>query len=201
MYPTRRQKIILEVIRDYMAEHGQAPTLLEIAQRCQLSSLATVHRHLALLQERGLLRRRKSRRRGIELKPAARATLAVAVPLMGRIAAGKPIEAVRDTKQISIPRDLARRGGTYALMVRGDSMRDEGVHDGDIVVVEDRDHAREGEMVVALIEGREATLKTLHRDKGKVRLQPANESIPPIFVRPADLRIQGVVTGLIRRYI
>jgi repressor LexA len=200
MYPTRKQKIILDAVQLYIAETGQAPTLQEIARRCHLSSLATVHRHLALLQERGLLRRRKSRRRGIELKPAARAALAVAVPLAGNIAAGRPIEAVLGEEKLEIPRELARRTGTFALRVKGDSMRDEQIHDGDFVVLEKRDHARDGEVVVALIDGREATLKTFKKERGRIRLQPANPSVAPIYVRPADLRIQGVVTGLIRIY-
>ena len=200
MYPTRKQKIILDAVQLYIAETGQAPTLQEIARRCHLSSLATVHRHLALLQERGLLRRRKSRRRGIELKPAARAALAVAVPLAGNIAAGRPIEAVLGEEKLEIPRELARRTGTFALRVKGDSMRDEQIHDGDFVVLEERDHARDGEVVVALIDGREATLKTFKKERGRIRLQPANPSVAPIYVRPADLRIQGVVTGLIRIY-
>ena len=200
MYPTRKQKIILDAVQQYIAETGQAPTLQEIARRCHLSSLATVHRHLALLQERGLLRRRKSRRRGIELKPAARAALAIAVPLAGNIAAGRPIEAVQGEEEIVIPRELARRTKTFALRVKGDSMRDEQIHDGDFVVLEERDHARDGEVVVALIDGREATLKTFKKERGRIRLQPANRSMAPIYVRPADLRIQGVVTGLIRIY-
>lgn len=200
MYPTRKQKVILDAVQQHIAETGQAPTLQEIARRCHLSSLATVHRHLALLQERGLLRRRKSRRRGIELKPAARAALAVAVPLAGNIAAGRPIEAVQGEERIAIPRDLARRTKTFALRVRGDSMRDEQIHDGDFVVLEERDHARDGEVVVALIDGREATLKTFKKERGRIRLQPANPSVAPIYVRAADLRIQGVVTGLIRIY-
>ena len=200
MYPTRRQKVILDVIQQHIAEHGQPPTLVEIARRCGLSSLATVHRHLALLQERGLLKRRKGRRRGIELRPAARATFAVGVPLLGTIAAGRPIEAVQDERIVAIPRGLARPGSTYVLQVRGDSMRDEQIHDGDYVVIEKRDHALDGEVVVALLERREATLKTLRHEPGRVRLQPANASMPPIVVRPADVEIQGVVTALIRRY-
>jgi repressor LexA len=200
MYPTRKQKIILDAVQQHIAETGQPPTLQEIAQRCGLSSLATVHRHLALLQERGLLRRRKSRRRGIELKPAARAALAVTVPLAGTISAGRPIEAVQGGEEIQIPRELARHPKTFALRVRGDSMRDEQIHDGDFVVLEEREHARDGDVVVALIDGREATLKTLKKERGRIRLQPANASVAPIYVRPNDLRIQGVVTGLIRIY-
>ena len=200
MYPTRKQKIILDAVQQYIAANGQPPTLQEIARLCHLSSLATVHRHLALLQERGLLRRRKSRRRGIELKPAARAALAVSVPLAGNISAGRPIEAVRDGEQVAIPRELARHPKTFALRVRGHSMRDEQIHDGDLVVLEERDHASDGDVVVALIDGRDATLKTFKKERGRIRLQPANPAVAPIYVRPADLRIQGVVTGLIRVY-
>lgn len=200
MYPTRRQKAVLDAIRQHITDTGQSPTLQELADRCQLSSLATVHRHLALLQERGLLRRRKSRRRGIELTPATRSAFAELVPLLGSIAAGQPIEAISDRQEIAIPCDLLGRRKNYVLRVKGDSMRDEQIYDGDFVVVEERQHASEGEVVVALIEGRDATLKTLRRGRGRVRLQPANPSVAPIFVRPEDLRIQGVVTGLIRKY-
>ena len=200
MHPTKRQKEILDQIQSFIAEKGYAPSLKEIARRCGLSSVATVHKHLALMQERGLLRRQKSRRRGIELTPAPAVAQAVEVPLLGTIAAGRPIEAVTDESKVALPRDMVRKGSTYVLRVRGDSMRDEQIRDGDYVVVEDRKEARDGEVVVALIDGREATLKTLHREAGRIRLQPANPSMKPIYVRPGDLRIQGVVTGLIRRF-
>lgn len=200
MHPTKRQKEILETIESFIAEKGYAPSLKEIARRCGLSSVATVHKHLALMQERGLLRREKSRRRGIELTPAAPSAQAVEVPLLGTIAAGRPIEAVADASKVMLPRDMVRKGRTYVLRVRGDSMRDEQIRDGDYVVVEDRQEARDGEVVVALIDGREATLKTLHREAGRVRLQPANPAVKPIYVRPSDLRVQGVVTGVLRRY-
>lgn len=200
MHPTRRQKEILEQIRAFIAKNGYAPSLTELARRCGLRSVATVHKHLALMQERGLLRRKKGRRRGIELLPAASAVQAVEVLLTGQIAAGRPIEAVADERTIVLPRDMVRGGRTYVLRVRGDSMIDEQVRDGDYVVVEDRRTARNGEMVVALIDGREATLKTLYREKGRVRLQPANPSLSPIYVDPGTLLIQGVVKGLIRRF-
>ncbi len=200
MHPTRRQKEILDAIKDLMAETGRAPTLAEIARRCRLASVSTVHAHLGLLQERGFVRRRKSLRRGIELRPLALTTGAVEVPLLGTIAAGQPIEAVPESTGVVIPRDLAGRGRTYVLRVRGDSMRDEQIRDGDYIVVEERSTARDGEVVVALIEGREATLKTLRRESGRIRLQPANPAVAPIVVRPDDLAIQGVVIGLIRRY-
>ena len=192
MHPTKRQKEILDQIQSFIAEKGYAPSLKEIARRCGLSSVATVHKHLALMQERGLLRRQKSRRRGIELTPAPAVAQAVEVPLLGTIAAGRPIEAVTDESKVALPRDMVRKGSTYVLRVRGDSMRDEQIRDGDYVVVEDRKEARDGEVVVAL--------KTYRREAGRIRLQPANPSMKPIYVRPGDLRIQGVVTGLIRRF-
>ena len=200
MHPTRRQKEILEKIRALIAEKGYAPSLAEIARACGLSSVSTVHKHLTLMQERGLLRRRKSRRRGIELMATAAPAAAAEVPLLGTIAAGRPIEAIEDQRTVAIPRDLAGRGKTFVLKVRGDSMIDEQIRDGDYIVVEERPEARDGEMVVALIEGREATLKTLYRERGRIRLQPANPSLKPIYVAPDDLRVRGVVTGVIRRF-
>ena len=201
MLPTRRQKAVLDAIQEHLSETGQAPTLTEIARRCGLSSVATVHRHIALLQERGLLRRRRSRRRGIELKAAARRSSAAELPLLGTIAAGKPIEALAEDLTTAVPRDLVRRPAeTFVLRVQGDSMRDEQILDGDLVVVERRDRAEDGQVVVALVEGRDATLKTLRRDRGRVWLQPAHPTLPPIEVDAATLRIQGVVTGLFRRF-
>jgi repressor LexA len=200
MHPTRRQKEILEHIRSFMAARGRTPSLSEIGSRCGLSSVATVHKHLVLLEERGLLRRRRGRRRAIELLPAAFQAAAVEVPLAGSIAAGRPIEAIQETRAMTLPRALARRGRTYVLRVRGHSMLDEQIWDGDYVVVEDRRVARDGETVVALLEGGEATLKTFHRERGRIRLQPANPSLEPIYVRPEALRIQGVVTGLLRTF-
>jgi repressor LexA len=200
MHPTRRQKEILDQIRAFIAEKGYAPSLAEIARRSGLSSVSTVHKHLTLMQERGLLRRRKSRRRGIELSPAAAPAAAAEVPLLGTIAAGQPIEAVADQRTVVIPRELAGRGRTYVLRVKGDSMIDEQIRDGDYVVVEERPEARDGEMVVALIDGREATLKTLYRERGRVRLQPANPALKPIYVRPDELNVRGIVTGVIRRF-
>src|SRR5881628_1623973 len=170
MHPTRRQKEILEEIRAFIAEKGHPPSLTELARRCGLRSVATIHKHICLMQERGLLRRKKSRRRPIELLPAASAGLVVEVPLTGQIAAGRPIEAIADELTVVLPRDMIRGDRTFALRVKGDSMIDEQVRDGDFVVVEDRRTAHDGDMVVALIDGREATLKTFHREKGRIRL-------------------------------
>jgi len=199
--PTRRQKEILEALRSLGAERGRTPTLAEIARRAGLASVSTVHKHLALLEERGLLkRRRRGRRRRMDLLPAATGRAAVPVPLLGRIAAGRPIEAIAEAGNIPLPADMARGVRTYVLQVRGDSMVEEQILDGDYVVVEDRATARDGEVVVALLDGREATLKTLRRGRGRIRLVPANPSMKPIEIRQEALRVQGVVTGVLRRY-
>ena len=201
MLPTRRQKAILEAVRALLAERGEAPTLEAIARRAGLASVSTVHKHLELLQERGLLRRRrKGRRQTIELLALASSGSAIEVPLMGTIAAGRPIEAIQEEKAVALPASLVRGRRTYVLRVTGDSMIDEQIRDGDYVVVEERTSPRNGEMVVALIDGREATLKTFRRDKGRIRLQPANPEVAPVFVRPETLRIQGIVTGVLRTY-
>ncbi|OLD62893.1 MAG: repressor LexA [Acidobacteria bacterium 13_1_40CM_2_68_5] len=201
MLPTHRQREILEAIRSHVARHGRAPTLLEIARRVGLASISTVHKHLELLEERGLVRRRrKGRRQTIDLLPQARRGSAVDVPLLGRIAAGRPIEAIADERAVPLSREFVAQGRTYVLEVKGDSMVQEQILDGDYVVVEDRRTPKQGEVVVALIDGREATLKTFRRDRGRVRLQPANPSMEPIFVRPESLQIQGVVRGVLRRY-
>ncbi|MFQ5876833.1 MAG: transcriptional repressor LexA [Acidobacteriota bacterium] len=201
MHPTRRQKQILEILRSHIAREGRSPTLARIARRCGLASPATVHKHLSLLEQRGLLRRRRRGRRGeITLRPAAYSTAAVELPLLGRIAAGRPIEAIVEPESIPVPRALVGRGRAYVLRVRGDSMVDEGIRDGDYIVVESRDHARDGEVVVALLEGREATLKVLRRGRRGLVLEPANPSMRPIRIRGRSIVIQGVVTGLLRRY-
>ena len=201
MLPTRRQKEILEALRSLSAERGRPPTLAEIAGRAGLASSSTVHKHLELLEERGLLkRRRRGRRRGVDLLPAAQSGSAVEVPLLGRIVAGRPIETIAEQRAVALPRDLARGRRTYVLQVKGDSMVEEQILDGDYVVVEERAVPRNGEVVVALVDGREATLKTYRRDRGRVRLIPAHPSMKPIVVRPESLRVQGIVSGVLRRY-
>src|SRR3989442_14644476 len=147
---------------------------MEIARRVGLSSVSTVHKHLELLEERGLVRRRrKGRRQAIDLLPQARRGSAIDVPLLGRIAAGRPIEAIADERAVPLPRGFVAPGRTYVLEVKGDSMMQEQILDGDYVVVEDRRAPKNGEVAVALIESREATLKWFRRGQGRVRLQPA----------------------------
>jgi len=200
MLPTRRQKEILGAVRSLTAEHGRAPTLQEIASRVGLASVSTVHKHVELLEGRGLLRRRRGRRREIELLPEAHLGAAVEVPLLGRIVAGRPIETIAEDRRVALPRDMLRGSRAYVLQVKGDSMVEEQILDGDYVVVEERATPKDGEVVVALIDGREATLKRYRRARGRVRLLPAHPSMKPIDVRPESLRVQGVVAGLLRRY-
>ena len=201
MHLTRRQKEILDYLGRHIERKGYAPTIEEIGDHFGLSSLATVHKHLTNLQEKGLIKRAWNRSRALELVPTEVAVRAVELPLLGRVAAGTPIEAVQSTETIFVPEDMVGRKSTYVLQVKGDSMIEEQIRDGDYVIVEDRKTARDGEMVIALLEGENVTLKKLYREGGgKVRLQPANSRMKPIFVDQADVRVQGVVIGVLRKY-
>ena len=197
---TRRQREILEFITSFLRKHGYAPSLMEIGAEFGLSSPATVHKHLEALEARGRIRRSRGRRRFVEVIPEETVPRSVELPLLGIVAAGRPIEAVEQTETVSVPAFMVRRERTYVLQVAGDSMIDEQIRDGDYIVVEDRKEAADGETVVALLEEREATLKKFYREKGKVRLQPANRALSPLIVPGRSVRIQGVVTGLIRRF-
>ncbi len=201
MHLTRRQKEILDYLSEYIGSQGYAPTIEEIGHHFGLSSLATVHKHLTNLQEKGLIKRAWNRSRALELIPAGVTVRAVEVPLLGRVAAGAPIEAIESTETIFVPEDMLGRGRTYVLQVKGDSMIEEQIRDGDYVIVEDRQAARDGEMVIALLGGDSATLKKFYRESGGViRLQPANSAMKPIFVDEEDMRVRGVVIGVLRKY-
>jgi repressor LexA len=198
---TRRQKEILDFLGRHIEKKGYAPTIEEIGEQFGLSSLATVHKHLSNLQQKGLIKRAWNRSRALELVPTEVTVRAVELPLLGRVAAGTPIEAVQSTETIFVPEDMVGRKDTYVLQVKGESMIDEQIRDGDYVIVENRRTARDGEMVIALVERDNVTLKKIYWDAGgKVRLQPANARMKPIFVDQADLRIQGVVIGVLRKY-
>lgn len=197
---TKRQREIYDYIRWFLEENGYAPSLEEIAGHFGLSSVATVHEHLSNLESKGALRRDPNRSRAVELTGPAPA-VAVELPLLGRVAAGQPIEAIPEDETIAVPEDLLGRGETFALKVAGDSMIDEHIADGDYVIVERRDIARDGERVVALIDGESATLKTLYREPdGRIRLQPANEHHRPQVYDAARVRVQGVAIGVLRKY-
>jgi repressor LexA len=200
-FVTRRQKQIFDFLVHYLRRKGYAPTIEETADHFGLKSLATVHKHFSNLESKGLIRRSWNRSRALEILPDESPDGGVPIPLLGYVAAGSPIEAIETRETLTVPPDLAGAKGTYALRVRGESMIDEQIRDGDYVVVENRQSARDGEMVIALVGNEGVTLKKLFREReGRVRLQPANPSLQPIFVDEADLRIQGVVIGLLRKY-
>ena len=201
MYLTRRQKEILDYLDRHISRKGYAPTIEEIGEHFGLSSLATVHKHLSNLQSKGLVKRDWNRSRALELVPTPVAVAAVELPLLGRVAAGSPIEAITASETIFVPEDMVGRRDTYVLQVKGDSMIDEQIRDGDFVIVENRKHANDGEMVIALLDGDSATLKKIYREGGgMLRLQPANARVKPILVDQDRLSIQGVVIGVLRKY-
>ena len=201
MHLTRRQKQILDFVAQHIAREGYAPTIEEIGGHFGLRSLATVHKHLTNLQRKGLIKREWNRSRALELVPSEMEVRAVELPLLGRVAAGSPIEAIESAETVFVPEDMLGRGETYVLQVKGDSMIEEQIRDGDYVIVENRQEARDGEMVIALIDGESVTLKKLFREPGRrVRLQPANARLDPIYVDADRLQVQGVVIGVLRRY-
>jgi len=197
---TRRQREVFEFIRQFLAERGYSPSLEEIGAHFGLSSVATVHKHVQHLVEKGYLRKAWNRSRSVEpVEPPS--SHVVALPLLGTVAAGAPIEAVEVEETIEVPRHLVpRRGSCFVLRVRGDSMIGEQIRDGDFVVVESRSEASDGDTVVALLRGSDATLKTFYRRGESVSLQPANASMQPIELPGREVQIRGVVRGLVRRY-
>jgi repressor LexA len=200
---TERQLEILRFVARTLAERGVAPTLREIAQAFSFTSTASAQKHVLVLERKGFIRREKHQKRGLSLgedaAPAA-GLPAVVVPLLGVVAAGSPIEAISDPESFAVPPSFLRGGDHFALRVRGDSMIEDGIHDGDVVLVQRRSSARDGEMVVALVAG-EVTLKRLFRlGPGAVRLQPANASLRPLVLPEDEVQVQGIVVGLHRRY-
>lgn len=198
----RRQKQILDFIQQYIQKSGYSPTLQEIADALGLSSLATVHEHLQSLEKKKVIKRYQGAIRGIKIvdKKLAKLLKGVELPILGFIAAGKPIEPYTDphaTLQVS-PSLLSGKKRSYVLQVRGDSMVDEGILDGDYVVVEERKEADSGDIVIAMLKNGFATLKRFFKEKTRVRLEPANAKMKPIYAR--NVQIQGKVVGIIRRY-
>jgi repressor LexA len=197
---TKRQREILDYLNDFIQQHGYAPSLEEIGRRFNLSSLATVHKHLTNLQEKGFIKRAWNRSRSVEVVPSRTGSRAVELPMLGYVAAGFPIEAVVGSETLAVPEDLVGKRDTYVLRVKGDSMIDEQIRDGDFVIVEDRHIADNGEMVIAMLHGSDVTLKKFYREPGHIRLQPANPAMQAILVHPEQVQIQGVVIGVMRRY-
>ena len=203
---TKRQKEVLDFLVSFLNKHGYSPSFEEIARSLKLTSLATVHKHITTLERKGFIRRGYNQSRSIEVmqlpKPVREQVLqrqVAELPLAGRIAAGRPLESVEDRETISLG-DFARSGNTFVLQVKGNSMVDDHILDGDFIVVEQTQVANAGEIIVALVGG-EATLKRFYREPGgKVRLQPANAEMPPIVVPGAEVKIQGRVIGVLRKY-
>jgi repressor LexA len=199
---TRRQREILTFLEGYIKDHGYAPSFEEIAEQFRFQSLATVHEHLTNLERKGYIRRTFNESRSVEVLPPRGVSGATEIPLLGRVAAGMPIEALMHQESLAVPDGmLPRRGGpNYALRVAGDSMVDQHIVDGDYVVVHGRQSAENGELVIALVNGSEATVKKFYREPGGwIRLQPANQSMPPLRFQENEVLIQGVVVGIIRR--
>ncbi len=199
---TRRQREILTFLEAHIGDRGYAPSFEEIAEHFSFQSLATVHEHLSNLERKGYIRRSYNESRSIEVLPPKGTAGASEIPLLGLVAAGAPIESVLHGESIQVPDQmLPRQGPNYALRVRGDSMIDDHILDGDLVVVHGRQTADNGEMVIALVNGADATVKRYFREPGGwVRLQPANASMQPLRFPENELLIQGVVVGVIRRY-
>jgi repressor LexA len=197
---TPRQKEIADFIRRYRSKNGVSPTQREICEEFGYSSFGTVQKHIRLLLEKGVLVRDWNKRRSLALAEEDRAAGAVEIPLAGRIAAGQPIEVEPEGESVAVPEALTRKGQNYVLRVSGHSMVDDGIHDGDFVVVNRREKAANGEMVAALVNG-EATLKRIYNEgDGRIRLQPANDRMAPIYAAEGDVKVQGVVVGLMRKY-
>jgi repressor LexA len=197
---TPRQAEILTFVTAYTEERGFAPTLQEIGTRFGLSSVATVHKHVRHLVDKGYLKReRRNASRDIEVVGAG-VTGLVSIPLLGTVAAGRPIEALAEHEELRVPEEWLGKGRTYALRVRGDSMIDEQIRSGDTVVVEARETARNGETVIALVDGESVTVKQYFREGAVIRLQPANPTVPVMRFPEERVTVQGVVIGVLRRY-
>ncbi|MFQ5849078.1 MAG: transcriptional repressor LexA [Candidatus Binatia bacterium] len=198
---TKRQKEILDFIRSYTRRFGYAPTLVEIGRHFGLTSLATVHKHLKNLEEKRVVRRQWNRSRAVEIIGDSRLRRgAVEVPMLGVVAAGEPIEAVEVADSLVVPEELVRGRNTFVLKVKGDSMIDEQIRDGDLILVQARSAAENGQTVVALVGG-EATVKKFYReDGGRIRLQPANDKLKPIMMSGHQVQVQGIVVAVIRKY-
>ncbi len=207
---TKRQKQVLDFLVEFTEGNGYSPSYEEIAQKLDLASLATVHKHVSALEAKHYVKRSYNQSRSLEVSAKYlqeyrrykdNTSPAVSgVPLLGRIAAGMPVESFSTAEKLQFA-DFAGNGNTYALEVRGDSMIDDHICSGDFVLVENTDSVKDGDIVVALVEGAETTLKRFYREPdGRIRLQPANSQMEPIYVQPAALEVQGRVLAVLRKY-
>ena len=203
---TAKQRRIFDFIRRYIESNHEAPTIAEIGRQFQMRSSASVHAVLTALEREGLIKRTPNVSRGIQIveqkgESAGGGDDDNEIPLLGTVAAGQPIEAILSHDTIAVPKDLQGHGRTFALRVRGESMIDENIQDGDIIIVQSQKTAENGQVVVALIDGNYATVKKFYREPEFIRLEPANPQFKPIFVKTEErIQIQGVVRGLIRKY-
>lgn len=200
MYLTKKQREVYNYIVSYIRRKGYSPTLEEIGFGLGLSSLATIHKHLKHLEDKGIIKRSWNRGRSIEIVGFFDYPTSVELPLLGVVAAGKPIEAVEDNQSITAPQDFVRGQETFVLKVKGDSMIEDQIRDGDFVIVERKNTAENGETVVALIRSEETTIKRFYRDGGRIRLEPANEKMKPMYFPEGDVEIKGVIIALMRKY-
>lgn len=193
---TKKQKQILDFITRYAKNHGLAPSLEEIKEAFKLRSVSTIHEHISILEAKGYLHKQRNQPRGIGIPKSEKM---ITIPLLGTIAAGQPIEAIQERETLAIPQNkLPRSGNIFALRVVGDSMIDENINNGDVILVKEQSTAENGQKVVALIDNHEATLKKFYKERRQIRLQPANSSIKPIMIEPSQLLIQGVVVDIIK---
>lgn len=198
---SKRQKQVFDFINKFVDKQGYSPSLEEIASHLKLSAVSTIHHHVSELVRKGILTRRWNANRSLEVVAHTASPVALVVPLVGVITAGKPIEAIEQQETIELPPSLVGRKDTFVLRVQGNSMIEEHIRDGDYVVVEKRTEANNGETVVALLNGSEATLKKFYREKDhRIRLQPANVNMAPIFCREEECEIQGVVVAILRKF-
>jgi repressor LexA len=200
---TKRQKEVLDYVTQFIELHGYAPSYREIAAYFKYGSVATVAEHIESLVTKGMLQKGENEARSIQLvKTNVDATPSIGLPILGLVAAGQPIETLgAHAETLEVPPFMVGRRNSYVLQVKGDSMIDEGINNEDFVVVQEKEVPSNGEMVIALINGREATLKRYYKEKGHIRLQPSNAAMEPIIIKPGTpIEIQGVVIGLIRKY-
>jgi len=198
---TARQRRVLDYIRHYFEVNQEAPTIAEIGKEFGMTSSASAHHVVSILEREGLIRRIPNVSRGIEIVEETTSVEKYEIPLLGVVAAGAPIEAVLNYETVCIPRDMMREGRMFALRVRGDSMIDEQIRNNDLIILQSRQTAENGQTVVALIDGSDATVKRFYGSRNHVRLEPANPNYKPIVIRPPErVQIQGAVVGVIRKY-
>lgn len=196
---TKRQAITLEFIRNFLAQHNYAPSYRDIMRGTKINSPATAYMHVQGLRDKGYLKIQDGQMRSVELTEKSNIfTKGVELPLIGSIAAGEPIEAITNNESISVPIELLPNLNCYVLQVKGESMIDDGILDSDYVIVERNFYPENGDVVVALLDNENATLKRYYREKTRIRLQPANKKMRPIYTR--NPVIQGIVRGVLRRY-